>query len=240
MASSRKTNPHHDKLQKKLELLGTRFSEFEFLTKLSDEDFVRIETAGEIMLDAEHRASIRLHLNEFEYFQRLAGKSYGETFLSVLERLETDLNEIISIAETLDRLPGHLWSYIADNADDAQSDLVRLKANRDRLTELNAFVDGAQERRTAYPSLYRLLTDLERVFKAAGGGNTKISRKEADKRGGPFIRFADAAILALPAAFRPEKSISARWERILSKKKKATPSKRRTWVGRPHPLMTKT
>jgi hypothetical protein len=242
MATNRKTKTGNRGLEAKLELLSTHFSDFAFLTKLSDEDFARIETAGGVKLDADHRAAIELHLREFEFFRRLEAKAYGEIFRSILKRFETGLDENILIAKTLNRLPGHLWSYVADGAVDSEVDLQRIEANRNRLTQLNALVDKARARRAADPFLPRLLVNLEREFIAVGGRVTGISRKASDKRGGQFLQFAEAAISTLPHDYRPKKPVGARWERILLKRRKGNPSqpRERIWIGRPHPFLAKT
>jgi hypothetical protein len=110
------------------------------------------------------------------------------------------------------------------------------------LTQLNALVDKARDRRTADLFLPRLLENLEREFIAVGGRITRISRKVADKRGGQFLQFAEAAISTLPNVCRPKKPVGARWERILLKRRKGNPSqpRERIWIGWPHPSLAKT
>jgi hypothetical protein len=73
--------------------------------------------------------------------------------------------------------------------------------------------------------LPQLLTDLEAVFREAGGGPTGVRRvnDERNTRRSRFVSFAWAAILHLPADMRPssEQALAAAWERIRSKRKES-------------------
>ena len=227
------------KLQKRLGLLATRFTDFPVRTKLSGQDFARMEEAGAVKLDADRRTRIASSSRQhFEFFRRLERQDYGSVFRSTLRVLQANLDEVAAIAGAIDSLPGHLWSEpLSDHAEvNAENELYRLKAIAGQLAGLNGSIDKARKRRSPDPFLPRLLEGLEREFMAAGGGSTGISRG-TKKRGGRFLQFAEAAISNLPPDLRPNTSMGARWDRILRERR--TPERPKSegksiWVGLSH------
>ena len=225
------------KLEETLAFLSTRFREYRFLTSLTDDIVAKMEKAGEVKLDATRRAAIELALKEFEFFTRLELQDYGKKFRKILGLLEKKLAEVALIAKSLDSLPGHLWSYLGDGSLLAEDVIRNLEARKRRLEELLRQVDSKPDG-SADHNLPRLLEELAEEFKSAGG-SVKISRKKEDRRGGPFVDFCDAAVCALPPAFRPQKSVGSRWDQMLLAKGKSRHHRLKNFVRRVHPGLAK-
>ena len=224
-----------------------KFSSFPFRTKFSDDVFRQMEKAGNIKLNADRRAEIQGHLQRYEYFRELERMGDGIDLKHAIKRLEATVGEAISLAEGIEHPlgpkleAGHLWSHITRRAGvNSDNELQRLRRIRTAAAELNKEIESARKHRGPNHWLSELLFKLEADFKAAGGGSTSISREEATKRGGPFLRFCAAALKALPVGIAPKKPPVGLWERLCRDRTLGKKSNVRNWVGKPHPLSTKT
>jgi len=214
--------------------LGKKFSDF-VPTKLSAEDFKRIEGAGGIKFSTVSRRAIQRHLSRFEYDMALREAGVGAGILRVIKKLNKRLADAIKFIEELDAIPGNLWQEIAARAKCANSE-----QERQRLVALNNGIRTilAKEKLPASFAFDQLLKGLAREFIAAGGGTT-IASKRYGSREGRFAAFAAAIVKVLPKkgginrTTFSDGAIASRWERIRYRERHRSDAGYRTWLGKP-------
>ncbi len=175
-------------------------------TKVRAEDFEAMEAAAGLKFDPIQRKEIEQALQEYERDCRLVARLKDRT------ELERGLEKVGSKAEKLRRKHDSVWQQAA-GCKSALS--VKVKAAE----ELQNLVKTGRATPPDYVRLWKLLLELERIFKSAGGELTGIHRGDKPVRGGPFPEFANAAVRCLPEAIRPKGIVSA-WDELNSKRKK--------------------
>jgi hypothetical protein len=202
--------------------------------------FETLERLGRIKLNPEHRREIRKWLREYEYICHLKERGVGSDLLPNVRKLGERLEQAIRIIESLPMNPGHIWPFLATdaNVDDYDEEIRRLKDLRRSCAEF-----GKKYTRGHVRDFYldSLLEQLESTFMRAGGRSSSIS-KTRQLRGGRFLSFLRAAIGHLPEPYNPlvgkKDPIGARWERILEDRKNGV-RRMIPWVGGPHPILAR-
>lgn len=215
-------------------------------TRLSDEIVSAMENAGKVKLTSAIRSEIETYLQDYEFLRYYEKCEAGRLIRNEIEQMGRALQVVIHTAKKLDRLQGHghLWTYIAGEADvDALAELERLARVKDLARTLAHAIAGARSKKSVDHGMPHLLFRLEAAYKAAGGEATYVTNADG-QRGGEFVRFCDEALGALPRKLfdghRPP-SIGARWERLYRERKNPAARRRTTrdriWVGKATPAL---
>jgi hypothetical protein len=185
----------------------------------------------------ELRRNVERRVQKYEFFRYCWDRGDGLHLPRLIQRMEKVCRDAARLAQEIEEEPGHLWSFMtAETGVDSDRQLQRFTDLADFCNEMLARAKpGKGNSRDTFCD--DLLSDLQAVFRAAGGGRTGVTRDADGKRTGRFLKFCAAAMAGLPEKYRPQSldALGARWERICKERKEGC-VKRRSWLGGPSPL----
>jgi hypothetical protein len=174
----------------------------------TNEDFEAMKAAAGLNFDEAARSAIVNLLRDFEQDCRLAALSKRRV------ELDGDIHKVSMRVQKVQQKHGPFWQQSAAGKSDLSA---KLRAG-ERLQVLAGEVRG-RGMPPEYVPVWKLLFGLEEIFKKAGGKSTGIHRGDRRVRGGPFPKFANAAVRCLPKSIRP-KGITSNWEEIYSQRRR--------------------
>jgi hypothetical protein len=198
----------------------TRTTSFGFIkgftarTWLYADDFDRLQEAGRVKLEADHRKRVQALLRAYELYRHVVVVMPLTPKGEAIARGLSKIIEMIKAAR--DR-----WSKIAERSEVKLEEelprLERLRQNCGRLRALNR--RGRKAKDLMLPGL---LFGLETIFTLAGGTARGIARSDSGERQGPFLNFMFEALGHLPNDLRPrsKQALGSMWERIFQQRKK--------------------
>jgi hypothetical protein len=195
--------------------------------ELTSDDFEILEGIGRIKLSTEHRKEILQLLREYEYLRHLKEARHLSSLRADVLKLANRFGDAIKIIESLPTNPGHIWAFLATEADvdDYDEEIRRLRNLKHTCEQF--FQKYKKSSRKPDTFLETCLGQLQSTFRRAGG---KIK----------FLDFACAALCHLPRPYRPhsQRALGARLERIRSSVRRRGP-RTSSWIGDPHPILAR-
>jgi hypothetical protein len=181
------------------------------MSRLSERAFDELERVGGVELTPDLRQKIERALQRYERQRRAQPKSH-----ELAAELAISLEQSIGLINRMQHeLPG-TWKHITGVTPLSEADLRSLKAFQVNCKKYG----GAHRGRPRYNFMPWLLTELARIF-AAAGGEARIQHGTRKKRQGPFLDFLFSAQGHLPSDLRhSEGAIGAAWQRICAAREK--------------------
>jgi hypothetical protein len=227
-------------------MVARRYASFEPITKIDVDQFIWQQREGGVDLGRRHCLAVENALREYERFHYLVEIGEGKQLPPKLLKMEKALRVANKSIAAVREEEGYIWEYLVDQSGVEGDFLQDLLTATEKLNKSTRKYDPKQINARLLSGLMRRLADIytEATRRPARISKGVPSRRDPFQggRGGPFLRFARAALAQLPSHCRPRdqtiSGVGSRFERIMADAKAGRPISPH-WIGLPYPALAR-